>query len=242
MTPSLRKPPTTSSTRPCGSSRATISLFGLDLLPDLTGALYAADYRMLLVADLHFEKGSSRAGRGVHLPPYDTRSTLSALKQAILRYRPERLVSLGDSFHDEGGFARLDAEDRAELGRIADETEIIWLTGNHDPAHPHDLPGAVAAEAALGPLVLRHMPTPGARGEVAGHLHPVAAVVKRGRRLRRKCFVSDGERLILPAFGAYTGGLNVIDQAFAPLFRDGFRAWLIGRAAIHAFPSKVLKA
>ncbi len=222
--------------------RATcISLVGLELLPDLTGALYVADYRTLLVADLHFEKGSSRAGRGVHLPPYDTRSTLSALRQAVARFRPERLISLGDSFHDSQGYARLDEDDRAEIGRIAGETEIIWLTGNHDPEHPDDLPGRVAAEAVLGPLVLRHTPTAGAKGEIAGHLHPVAAVVSRGRRLRRKCFVGDADRLILPAFGAYTGGLSVRAQAFAPLFRKSFHAWLIGGRAIHAFPSSALR-
>jgi DNA ligase-associated metallophosphoesterase len=202
-----------------------------------------ADYRTLLVADLHFEKGSSRAGRGVHLPPYDTRSTLRTLRQAVDSYRPERLISLGDSFHDRNGFRRLDEDDRAEIGRIARETEIVWLVGNHDPEHPPELPGKVAAEAALGPLTLRHAPTPGARGEVAGHLHPVAAVERRGRRFRRKCFVADEERLVLPAFGAYTGGLSVIDMAFAPLFPGGgFRAWLIGRSAIHAFPSTALRA
>lgn len=240
MTRCSRKPQTPSWTTPRGSPEPRIALKGLDFLPDLTGALYAPDYRVLLVADLHFEKGSSRAGRGVHLPPYDTRSTLLALRQAVLRYRPERLFSLGDSFHDRGGFGRLDPEDRAEIARIAGETEVVWLTGNHDPEHPPGIPGRVAAEAALGPLGLRHLPTPGARGEVAGHLHPVAAVVKRGRRLRRKCFAGDGDRLVLPAFGAYTGGLSVFDRAFAPLFRGEFRAWLIGRQAIHAFPSSGL--
>ena len=220
--------------------RETIALAGLALVPDLTGALYAPDYRTLMVADLHFEKGSSRAGRGVHLPPYDTRSTLGALAGAVARYRPERLVSLGDSFHDGKGVDRLDAEDRAAIARLAGETQIVWLAGNHDPDLPGDLPGIIAAEVALGPVTLRHLPGGGA-AEIAGHLHPVAAVVKRGRRLCRKCFVTDGERLVMPAFGAYTGGLNVLEAAFRPLLREAFTAWLIGRTAIHAFPARALR-
>jgi DNA ligase-associated metallophosphoesterase len=200
------------------------------------------DYRTLLVADLHFEKGSSRAERGTHLPPYDTRSTLYCLNQAVARWRPQRLISLGDSFHDRKGFDRLHPQDREEIAQIAGFTEIVWLTGNHDPVLSTQLPGCVAREAAIGPLTLRHAPEAGATGEIAGHLHPVAAVVKRGRKLRRKCFVGDAERLIMPAFGAYTGGLSVTTAAFAPYFGiRGFQAWLIGRTGVHAFPSSTLR-
>lgn len=245
MTPSSRKPRKTSSVTPCASTErarnARIDLLGVVLIPDLTGALYAPDYRALLVADLHFEKGSSRASRGVHLPPYDTRSTLRALRQAIERWNPERLISLGDSFHDDGGFDRLDADDLADVGRLAEMTDILWIAGNHDPAPAAGLPGTVAKEIALGPLVLRHLPQAGASGEIAGHLHPVASVEKRGRRLRCKCFVGNDERVVMPAFGAYTGGLSVMANPFAPLFRGPFRAWLVGRSAIHAFPSSALK-
>ncbi|MGE0212420.1 MAG: ligase-associated DNA damage response endonuclease PdeM [Parvibaculaceae bacterium] len=222
------------------AKRDSIALAGLELVPDITGALYAPDYRALMVADLHFEKGSSRAGRGIHLPPYDTRTTLGALGDAVARWRPERLFSLGDSFHDRDGFGRLDAQDRVQIERLASLVEIVWLAGNHDPKLSDELPGTLAQEAALGPLTLRHLPGGGGL-EIAGHLHPIAAVVKRGRRLSRKCFAGDGERLVMPAFGAYTGGLNVLADAFRPLFPGPFTAWMIGRAAIHAFPSGVLR-
>lgn len=218
----------------------SIALAGLALVPDITGALYAPDYRALLVADLHFEKGSSRARRGVHLPPYDTRTTLGTLEEAVARWRPERLFSLGDSFHDRHGVGRLDAADRALIERLASEVEIVWLAGNHDPEFSDALPGTLAQEAALGPVALRHLPG-GGGPEIAGHLHPMAAVVKRGRRVCRRCFAGDGERLVMPAFGAYTGGLNVLADAFRPLFPGPFTAWMIGRAAIHAFPSGMLR-
>jgi hypothetical protein len=216
-------------------------LAGIDLLPDLTGALYMPDTRTLIAADLHFEKGSSRGANGVHLPPYDTRSTLGILASAVARWTPERLVLLGDSFHDEQGPERLDGADLARIGELGRAAEIIWITGNHDPVLDAELPGAVADEIWLGPLVLRHEPRAGAAGEIAGHLHPIAAVARRGRKLRCRCYAGDGERLILPAFGAYAGGLSVLAKPFAPLFSGrGFTAWLIGRGAIHRFPATAL--
>src|SRR4029450_8482542 len=125
MMPSSRKPPTNSSRKPCGSSELTrIPVGGLDFLADLTGALYAPDYRALLVADLHFEKGSSVARRGVHLPPYDTRSTLKTLMEAVERPRPQRLLALGDSFHDRAGPDRLDETDRAAIGTLGKAVEV----------------------------------------------------------------------------------------------------------------------
>ena len=227
-----------------GGARApAIQLAGVDLVPDITGALYMPDTRTLIAADLHFEKGSSRGGRGVHLPPYDTRSTLALLASAVARWRPDRLILLGDSFHDERGPGRLDGADFASIAALARATEIIWITGNHDPVLDAGLPGTVAKEIWLGPLVLRHEPRVGAAGEIAGHLHPVAAVARRGRKLRCRCFAGDGERLILPAFGAYTGGLSVLAEPFAPLFAGrSFTAWLIGRGAIHRIPATGLLA
>lgn len=226
-----------------GGGVSTIRLAGVELLPDLTGALYMPDDRTLIAADLHFEKGSSRRANGVHLPPYDTRSTLALLAHAVARWRPERLVLLGDSFHDEQGPKRLDAADMAGIDALGQAAEIIWITGNHDPVLDADLPGTVAHEMWLGPLVLRHEPHPGVANEIAGHLHPVAAVQRRGRRLRRRCFASDSERLILPAFGAYAGGLSVLAEPFAPLFAGrGFTAWLIGRNAVHRVPATALLA
>ena len=224
-----------------GGGGAELKLNGADLLADLTGAVYMPDTRTLIAADLHFEKGSSRGAKGVHLPPYDTRATLRTLGGAVARWRPERLVLLGDSFHDEKGPGRLDEADIASIGALGRATEIIWITGNHDPVISADLPGTVADEVWLGNLVLRHEPRAGAAGEIAGHLHPVAAVVRRGRRLRCRCFAGDGGRLILPAFGAYAGGLSVLATPFAPLFSGRqFTAWLIGRSAIHRIPATAL--
>lgn len=242
MTRSLPKPPTSSSTRPCASSEPPpIRLCGLDILPDLSGAAYVPDYRALLVADLHFEKGSSLASRGVHLPPYDTASSLEALAAAIARHRPVRVVALGDSFHDGGAGHRLATADRERIARLGQSVEWLWIAGNHDPHPQEDLTGPVAESIALGPLTLRHAPTPGAEGEIAGHLHPVASVTSRGRRLRRRCFIASAHRLVMPAFGAFTGGLEVTAPSFAALFgTSGFRVWMLGRARIHLFSARAI--
>jgi DNA ligase-associated metallophosphoesterase len=216
-------------------------LANTDFLPCLSGAAYAPQYDALLVADLHLEKGSSRAHKGELLPPYDTRAGLLALEAAIDKWTPKRVILLGDSFHDVAGPQRMAVGDRALLERIAGLAEIIWLSGNHDPALPADLPGSQAREMMLGGISLRHEPMPGAHDEIAGHLHPVAAVRRRGRSLRRKCFVVTPSRIILPAFGAYTGGLDVRHEAFRPLLPgDAFRAIMVGRNALHAMPAKAV--
>lgn len=194
------------------------------------------EHRLLAVADLHLEKGSAYARRGVFLPPYDTAATLARLAALLMRHTPRILVLLGDSFHDCGGGARLDGGDREHLASLLARQDTVWIAGNHDPRAPADLPGHAADELAIGPLLFRHEPQPGARaGEIAGHLHPVARVPTRGRSLRRRCFAGDGSRLVLPAFGAYAGGLNVRDAAFAPLFSTGFTAHLLGEAGVFAF-------
>ena len=236
------KPQTSLSKKPCVcSDQVRITLDGLEMIPDLTGALFVPDYSAVLVADMHFEKGSSRAHRGVHLPPYDTRSSLAALKTVLATYKPQRLISLGDSFHDERAPDRLAPDDFAAIRQLSDEMEVTWITGNHDPALSPMLGGKVMDEVALGAITLRHIPELGTCGEVAGHLHPAGIVVQRGRRLRRKCFASNGSRMIMPAFGAYTGGLNVKSAAFSGLFEGlRFSAWMLGRKAIHKVGSRSL--
>lgn len=235
------KPRTSSLRRPCGLSRThRITLGGLDLIPDLSGALYVPDFEALIVADLHFEKGSSLARRGVHLPPYDTRETLAQLGAAIAAAGPRRLILLGDSFHDGGARERIDAGDVAMLRTMTDGLDIIWIAGNHDPQPPRDLGGVVVEEIALGQLSLRHAPSHlgEAEYEIAGHLHPAAALSQRGRKMRCRCFAGDERRLVMPAFGAFTGGLDVRDEAFMPVFPTGeFFVWMIGGRAIHRFPS-----
>lgn len=210
----------------------TIDVAGLACTLDPSGAIHLADERTLLVADLHFEKGSSRARRGFLLPPYDTRATLDALVRVVERYAPRRIVALGDSFHDVQGPDRLGAVERDVLASLARARDWLWITGNHDRSVCASLGGEVVDEWALNGVVLRHEPASGAMAEMAGHLHPAAKVVLRGRSVRRRCFIEDGTRLILPAFGAYAGGLNVCDPAFAPLFPRGFTAHVIGESRI----------
>ena len=238
MMPFSPKPQTTSSTRPWGLSRSQrISLGGMDFIPDLSGALYAANFEALLVADLHLEKGTSLARRGVHLPPYDTRQSLRQLQAVLGETRPKRLIFLGDSFHDGAARARIDAADLSELRAITAAVETIWITGNHDPDPPADIGGVIMREVALGPVTLRHEPTRLSTDEleIAGHLHPAAAVSSRGHRIRCRCFIADQRRIVMPAFGSYTGALGIGSSAFDGLFGD-FHVWMIGGRAIHRFP------
>jgi DNA ligase-associated metallophosphoesterase len=235
------KPKTNSSMRPCALSRAaSIQLGGVDLLPDLAGALYVPDFAALLVADLHLEKASSLARRGVHLPPYDTRATLEHLSFSLAASRPKRLILLGDSFHDDEAHLRIDPSDIAELVRLTRGIDIIWLAGNHDPSPPKTLGGHHAQEIVLGPLTLRHIPgaLAGDDIEIAGHLHPSASLEQRGRSLRRKCFVGHERRLVMPAYGSFTGSLSVSAAPFQAIFpASDFHVWMIGGKAIHRFPA-----
>jgi DNA ligase-associated metallophosphoesterase len=191
----------------------------LDFVADLSGALYLEADRLLVVSDLHLEKGSSSARRGFLLPPYDTRRTLSLLASVIERLDPSTVVALGDSFHDPDGPGRLDEADAGMLRALQTGRDWIWVQGNHDPGPPRGISGASVQEIALGDVVLRHEPRSGeTRPEIAGHLHPAGKVRMRGGSVRRRCFASDGRRCVMPAFGTYAGGLNVLDQAFRQLF------------------------
>jgi DNA ligase-associated metallophosphoesterase len=223
---------------------ARLTLHDQALLADPSGALFWPAQRLLIVADLHLEKGSSFAQRGQFLPPYDTRTTLERLTRVARRYRPARVACLGDSFHDRDASARLDGTDRAWLKRLVAAQEWLWIAGNHDPAPPAGLGGAVVEEFRAGPLVLRHQPDGAAyaAGEICGHFHPKAAVAARGRRISAPCFVTDGRRLVMPAFGAYAGGLDVFDPAILGLFRrTGFRVLLLGRERLYLFPQDRLE-
>ncbi|MBR0691653.1 ligase-associated DNA damage response endonuclease PdeM [Bradyrhizobium lablabi] len=214
-------------------SRVTVADVGF--IADFSGALFWQEQSLLVVSDLHLEKGSSYAARGVLLPPYDTVATLSRLAAVIARHDPRRVIALGDSFHDRTAHARLSAPDREALAALQARRNWIWVSGNHDPALPSDLGGVVATEVAIGPILFRHEPT-GASGEIAGHLHPKARVPTRGRAIERRCFASDGERAVMPAFGAYTGGLSIRDVAFARIFGSpGFTAHVLGNDRVHAF-------
>ncbi|HSG94049.1 MAG TPA: ligase-associated DNA damage response endonuclease PdeM [Afifellaceae bacterium] len=218
-------------------------LAGTDIALDPAGALWLPASRTLVVADLHLEKASALARRRVFLPPYDSAATLSALARLVLRRNPRRVICLGDSFHDEGGAGRLGGHETARLTALQAERDWVWIAGNHDPAPPAGLSGKRADVFVTDGLILRHEPQAGAEdGEVAGHLHPAARVRRHGRSVRRRAFVSDGQRLILPAFGVLTGGLNVLDRAFAELFGGhGLRAFLLGRDRVHAVARAALR-
>jgi DNA ligase-associated metallophosphoesterase len=218
---------------------AHIAVNGAALVADCAGVLYWPDEKALIVADLHLEKGSAFAGRGMLLPPYDTAETLARLSEPLRRYAPRLVVCLGDNFHDDSGAARLQPADRAALGALQTGREWIWIAGNHDPAPAAGIGGAFAGIVALGSLVFRHEPITGpADGEIAGHLHPCARISRRGHAVVRPCFATDGRRLVMPAFGAYAGGLDIRHRAFSGLFDGGdFSVHLIGGRRIYGFPA-----
>lgn len=207
---------------------------GEALLLDPSGVLWLEARATLVVADLHLEKGSAFARRGTLLPPYDTARTLRRLGWAIERYRPKVVVSLGDAFHDRAGAAGLTPEDRREIGHLAAGRTWLWIKGNHDPDPPRGLAGESLSSLALGRLHLRHLPdeTADDMAVIAGHLHPKARLVRGPRKATRPCFAGDARLLLLPSFGAYTGGLNVLDPAIHGLFRSGFAAFMLGQSRV----------
>jgi len=218
--------------------RNDIVLNGITLHADSDGALYWPEQGLLAVADLHLEKGSSFAARGVLLPPYDTAATLARLARLITHYAPRCVIALGDSFHDGGGPARLAGDDREGLHIMQRGREWIWITGNHDPEPATGIGGTFVNSLTLGALTFRHLPS-GAAGEISGHLHPVARISHRGRAVSRRCFAADKTRMVMPAFGAFTGGLNVRDAAFCDLFGTlKFSAHLLGEGRLYSFNAK----
>ncbi|MEZ5954983.1 MAG: ligase-associated DNA damage response endonuclease PdeM [Hyphomonas sp.] len=209
------------------STSTFLHVAGELLTPLPEGALWWAARRLLVVSDLHLEKGSAYAARGQMLPPYDTGATLSVVERLAAALQPETILSLGDSFHDRAADLRLPEAYAARIRALTAAHDWVWVEGNHDPDPPAHLGGRAAKTLRLGPLVFRHEPE-GEAGEIAGHLHPVAKVKGRGRTVRRKCFASDGARLVMPALGAFTGGLNVLDDAFAKVFPEGLTAFALG--------------
>jgi len=204
------------------------------------GALFWPEERILAVSDLHLEKGSAFAERGVLLPPYDTAATLKRLARVIARFDPRTVIALGDSFHDDGGPARLMDQDQVELAVLQRGREWIWIAGNHDSKQITGLGGISATALAIGGLMFRHEPDQMTRdGEIAGHLHPVARINGRGRVVRRRCFACDARRMVMPAFGSYAGGLNVRDRAFTNLFGGlSYTAHVLGAGRIYAVSAK----
>jgi DNA ligase-associated metallophosphoesterase len=221
-------------------SLAPLHMAGERIMLCPTGVALWPATRTLIAADLHLEKGSHFAARGRPLPPYDTRATLEHLARAFRRHEPQRVVFLGDSFHDPTGQSRLSGEDKALLLRLLGGREVVWVLGNHDPCAPLGLPGNACDELAAGPLRFRHIGG-GAlarhgEAEISGHFHPKAALTTRAGLFTRPCFVGDGRRLVMPALGAYTGGLDVRAPALRGLFPRGARVFLIGSERLFSAP------
>jgi DNA ligase-associated metallophosphoesterase len=213
---------------------ARLNVSGVSFIADVSGALFHEGERLLIVADLHLEKGSAYAARRVLLPPYDTAATLARLASVVMRLAPRAVIALGDSFHDVRAGERMAEPDRRTLAELQRGRDFIWVAGNHDPEVPAFVDGERCGTFSVGAVTLRHEPLPGAHSEIAGHLHPVARVVSKSGGLRRRCFASDGNRCVMPAFGAYAGGLNIRDAAFAPLFPAGVTsAHVLGRSAVY---------
>jgi len=213
----------------------SLSFADHQFVPQPCGALFWPARNTLLLADLHFEKASFYGTHGQFLPPYDSIDTLTCLIDAVAATGATRVIALGDSFHDAGGAGRLPLPARDTLRRLTRDLDWLWLTGNHDDASAAVLGGRVAVEAVVDGVVLRHEavardPAP----EISGHFHPKLRLVLRGRRVVRRCFALTPTKLVLPAYGVLTGGLDVADPAFA-------RAVGGPLAALVATPERLLR-
>jgi len=216
---------------------APVHMAGERLMLDPRGAMFWPARRLLAVSDLHLEKGSSFARKGMLLPPWDTQTTLDRLALLLRHWRPETVVALGDSFHDPDGAARLPGSEAERLSAMVRGHRFIWILGNHDPAPPAGLGGEACEAFSLDKLVFRHQAlSDRIAGEIVGHHHPKATIEARTGPVSRPCFVFDSRRLMMPAFGAYTGGLDVRDAAIAGLFPRGGRVFLLGQERLYSFP------
>lgn len=222
---------------------APVHLAGERFMLDPAGGLFWPETGLLAVSDLHLEKGSSHARKGSLLPPWDTHATLERLALLLRRWKPRIVVALGDSFHDPDGADRLPRGELERLNAMTAAHRFIWVLGNHDPHPPNGIGGQFVEEFVTHPILFRHEAVPRAdAGEIVGHHHPKASVPARGGHVSRPCFVVDSRRLMMPAFGAYTGGLDVRDIAIARLFPRGGRVFLLGRDRLFSFAIGQLSA
>lgn len=204
----------------------TLAGAALRALP--SGALHWPDARLLVVSDLHFGKSERLARRGgALLPPYEMCETLARLDADLSATGARRVICLGDSFDDAPAAEAMGEDEALWLARMMAGRDWTWIAGNHDPA-ALTLGGTHRAEVTLGPLTFRHIAEPSARAEVSGHYHPKASLAGRSR----PCFLLDAVRLILPAFGTYTGGLRCSDPALSDLMGPGALAILTGARAL----------
>ncbi len=210
-------------------ARIEIGFAGLRIVLDARGAAYLPDADALIVSDLHLEKGSYFAARGVPVPVCDTRETLRRLANVVAAYNPAQVVCLGDSFHDGGAGARLTPHNRATLARLAQSVpDWMWVSGNHDPQAPEDMAGNAPKRLNLAGLTFSHQPVDAPGAQIIGHYHPKLKLRLKGHRVAGPCFVAGADRLVMPAFGAFTGGLQVTrEDPWSGLLGAHWRQFLI---------------
>ncbi|WP_128893293.1 ligase-associated DNA damage response endonuclease PdeM [Erythrobacter sp. HKB08] len=206
-----------------------LSFAGEEFAISKSNALFWPRENALLVADLHLEKGSFFARHGQMIPPYDSRETLERIALALRETGARRVYTLGDNFHDSAGSTRLEPHAAGMLSALTRATDWVWITGNHDPSMEARHGGAIAEELEVAGMVLRHHAKKGeTRPELSGHFHPRLQLTVRNRRIRRPCAVvatgeERGGRMILPAFGAYTGGMDASDPAILSALQPASR-------------------
>lgn len=217
-----------------------LSFAGRDFIATREGALFCPATRTLVVADLHLEKASWYAALGQMLPPYDSIATLTALARLVDILQPRTLWCLGDNFHDADGPARLPHHARAVLERLAARLSLHWIVGNHDSALSNAFGGTVHDEGLLDGTALRHIARRGAPGfELSGHFHPKFRLALRGRRVSRPCFARAKQKLVLPAFGSLTGGMDAFDPAIAAATGSVAEALVVTETRLLHFPNAV---
>lgn len=210
-----------------------VTFAGNDLLLDARGAIFWPSEHTLIVSDLHLEKASFLAQFGAAVPQYDSRDTLQKLQELVAHHRPQRVICLGDSFHDVKAVRRLSADDAALLnGIVASCAEWVWILGNHDPVLDADIPGIAAAHLDIGGIRLCHEPQPDTPNQIIGHYHPKVQMRLQGTRISGRCFLLGESMLIMPAFGSFTGGLDCNDAALNRLSSTPFSRYLLYRQNI----------
>ena len=200
-----------------------------------SGCLFWPTQKTLIVSDLHFEKGSSFATKGIFLPPHDTTATIEKLANACNTFTPETILFLGDVFHDTSSLKRMQPENRATLQSILDQHKIIWVEGNHDSGHAPE--GITCHEHyQIDTITFTHIATDSHDPEISGHYHPSVKFKHKGQKVRRPCFITDPNKIILPSFGALTGGLDITDPVYTGIIGNDFDIYALGHKNVHAVP------
>jgi DNA ligase-associated metallophosphoesterase len=210
-----------------------IMFAGREFLLHPSGVLFWPDEKLAIVSDLHLEKGSHFARRGFFLPPYDSHETLVRLHKTLESLRAEELIVLGDGFHDAKGYDRLSERDRFLFNGLK-ELNPVWIKGNHDSDFVPE--GFLTCDfIERGPLTFIHEATKNTPYEISGHYHPKADIFHKGAVISRRCFIEDGNKMILPSFGSYTGGLSVSHSSIARNFAKKFRVYALGDNKVFLF-------